>query len=435
MEQFKQGILEKIENGNIKSAFNKLNSKLVRSSIPFQDFLDYKKRWEALQRDKGQSFYQEDLETFKFQLTAFVQSLMKGDLILRSPSKEKSKNKPSRSMVDKTPKTIYDIDDFSEFEPSDKSDFDEIEEEVVGEDEEEMMPMPAVEKEKSPISEKSDKGGFSFRGLLNRYKKLFTKSDKGKLVCSLPKLFEFNEINTVKVRIAKSEIKDAILESGLSETNLEKSEIEIGEVMVVDIFESSGEDNFEITSLNNKEQIIDIRRDEFKEWIYHVKPKRTGHFALIIRVSILKHIKNLGVKKEDLLVWCKEVEVSVEDISNHEEREENVPMGITLTDKKLLQLKDELAVNNIGIVFQDLSNRLQFKDIELFNRLVVLQSKYYHLKTDYNSGIIEYDDFSTKEIGIIALLLTIIDLIDEDNSELENKNYEKELERLEGILN
>jgi len=285
------------------------------------------------------------------------------------------------------------------------------------------------EEEEAADENQEEKGLFD--GFLNRLKDIFIKSNKGKIVCSIPRVFQNNMVNTVVVRLSRKELSDSILESGLENSNLEKGKIELGKVMVVEIFEPTTAKNFEITALNNIEQVIDLSKNEFKEWQYHIKPTRQGVFTLIIRVSILKNIDGIGAKKEDLMVWCKEVQVATEDVND---AMDSIIFGRSWGVHKPQKLKMKIANNKYGEVFQDLANVLQFEDISLFNRLVAIQNRWHQILNDKRKGLLENDEFSADITGVGTALLIMINIVSHENDLTKINKYKAELTRIEGLI-
>lgn len=314
-----------------------------------------------------------------------------------------------------------DEDESNDFivKPSNPSSNDEAKEDMGADEEEET-----IEEEK-----KKSKGWIG--SFIDRLNDIFIKSNKGKIVCSIPREFQFNRVNNVIIRLSREDLADSVLESGLEDTNLEKGKVELGKVMVVEIFEPSNQNNFEITSLNNPEQVIDLNKDEFKEWIYQVKALKKGFHSLIIRVSIVKKVAGMGEKKDDLIVWCKEVKVSIGDTNDGMD---TITLGRSWNPQHATKLKMKIAKNELGVVFQDLANILQFQDVVLFNRLVGLQARWHQIHNDNREGLLEHDEFSADKIGIGKALLIIIDLLDSNGNIAKITDLEAQLTHLEGLV-
>ncbi len=425
VEKFKQQIKRNIADNELVKAFNTLKSGIKRNSRAYPKATLLRQTvLAALQTEPVNHGLIQSciLDTFDL-----LDSLRERDLRVKNQLLEKIRERWFELLKKGKRKEIIDErKPISPFEPSDdiriKEKMNDGDLEETGGDSEEKRTMKGDEDEET--------NGL-IGGFLGRLRTLFFKNNKGKIVCSIPRMFQWNRVNTVVVRISRADLADSILESGLEDSNLEKSEIELGRVMVVEIFEPSSDKSFEIVPLNNIEQVIDLSKDEYKEWEYHVKPLQKGFFTLVIRVSIVKKVSGLGAKKEDLIVWCKEVEVVIE---NANDAIDSIAFGQSWSNEKAMQLKEKLAKNKFGVVFQDLANILQFQDVALFNRLVALQVRWHQLENDNSEGLLEYEEWATDQTGITKALLILIDMLDAQGNISKIAAYKAELAHLEKLI-
>jgi len=118
-----------------------------------------------------------------------------------------------------------------------------------------------------------------------------------------------NQISKCNVRIAKNKLNLNVL--NLSKNSIFE-QIRISEVMKVQLIDPSNGQNFNITCLNNYEQIISA--NEFTEWIFNVKPLRSGFFELFLRVTILEILKDFGERSKDVIVLNRSIKVKSNSI-------------------------------------------------------------------------------------------------------------------------
>lgn len=87
--------------------------------------------------------------------------------------------------------------------------------------------------------------------------------------------------------------------------------LRIAEIMAVALLNADESNPFAIRTLTEPVQLIDPH--DFTEWIFYVKPLRSGHFSLVLRVSVIEIMHNREYKKD--LVLEEEIEVLAESPS------------------------------------------------------------------------------------------------------------------------
>ncbi|UZD22612.1 toll/interleukin-1 receptor domain-containing protein [Algoriphagus halophytocola] len=124
-------------------------------------------------------------------------------------------------------------------------------------------------------------------------------SKYGKVLYHIPDTMQIQEWTRCIVRLAWNEL---LLEDNLQIPKDEKviENIRLGKVMQVCIEEGRDEENFEISSLSSKEQLI--FEDDYTEWLFDVKPKSEGVFTLVLRVTLLQIIEGFGERKKDIVL-------------------------------------------------------------------------------------------------------------------------------------
>ncbi len=235
--------------------------------------------------------------------------------------------------------------------------------------------------------------------------KLYLNFDKtGKIVYESPSKMRLNHAESVTVRISHKSLKEDVLKEGLDAAKTKEGELEISDSMEVSLFEVGPQQNFDIFPLNIAEQLLN--KTSYTQWCFCLNAKRVGKFGLILRVSMKVHLPELGEKKKDIVTWSTSIEVDVES----ETQMENIPVrSVKWNDQFIKTLKERIANNDFGIVFQNLANHLSTCDTELFNNLVVLQTRFNNLETAQQLGVLSHQDYTIDFNRIAGSLLSLID--------------------------
>jgi hypothetical protein len=240
--------------------------------------------------------------------------------------------------------------------------------------------------------------------LLPSVKSALTPASVGKIVYQSPSRMRLNHVETVTVRISHKSLKEDILKEGLDAAKTREGELEISDAMEVALFEAGNQQNFDVFPVNTAEQVLNSK--SYSTWSFFLNAKRVGKFNLILRVSMKVHLPELGEKKKDIVTWSTSIEVDVDS----ETQMENIPVRSVKWDGQFIKmLKERIANNDFGIVFQNLANHLSTCDTELFNNLVVLQTRFNNLGTAQQLGVLSYQDYTIDFNRIAGSLLSLID--------------------------
>lgn len=257
-------------------------------------------------------------------------------------------------------------------------------------------------------------------------KSALTPARIGKILYESPSKMRLNQSEQVTVRISHKSLKEEVLKKGLDAAKTKEGALEISDVMEVALFEAAGQQNFHIFPLNNTEQLLN--KKSYTEWRFILNAKRVGKFHLILRVSMKVHLPELGEKKKDIVTWSSSIEVDVDS----EVQMENIPIQNIQWDNTFKKrLKEQIANNDFGSVFRDLANHLSIRDSELFNDLVVLQTRFNHLESVNLMGMLNHQDYS---IDYSRIAGSLIRLIDEAGSPRDENGLETYKSQIAGLI-
>jgi len=257
-------------------------------------------------------------------------------------------------------------------------------------------------------------------------KSALTPARIGKIVYESPSKMRLNQAERVTVRISQKSLQEEVLKKGLNAAKTKEGALEISDVMEVALFEAAGQQNFHIFPLNNAEQVLN--KKSYTEWRFILNAKRVGKFSLILRISMKMHLPELGEKKKDIVTWSSFIEVDVDS----EVQMGNIPIQNIQWDNTFKKrLKEQITNNDFGSVFQDLANHLSIRDTELFNDLVVLQTRFNHLESVNLMGMLNHQDYS---IDYSRIAGSLIRLIDEAGSPRDENGLETYKSQIAGLI-
>lgn len=244
----------------------------------------------------------------------------------------------------------------------------------------------------------------------------------GKILYESPSKMRLNQSEQVTVRISQKSLQEEVLKKGLDADKTKEGALEISDVMEVALFEAAGQQNFHIFPLNNAEQVLN--KKSYTEWRFILTAKRVGKFSLILRVSMKVHLPELGEKKKDIVTWSSSIEVAVDS----EVQMGNIPIQNIQWDNTFKKrLKEQIANNDFSSVFRDLANHLSIRDSELFNDLVVLQTRFNHLESVNLMGMLNHQDYSIDYSRIAGSLIRLIDEAGSPRDENGLKTYKSQI--------
>ena len=159
------------------------------------------------------------------------------------------------------------------------------------------------------------------------------KNNKGKLLHDIPNRMPLGVATKCTIRIAEDE---ALLLEGFEKTpNTELEDIPIKEIMEVELIDVSGENKFEIRSLNSAEQTLDP--SDYTQWLFFVKPLSDGTHTLFLKVSAIHFINNKERKREIVLEKEVSVATNVEELLTEKAQErkwEDTQIRVSSTEDK-----------------------------------------------------------------------------------------------------
>ncbi len=131
----------------------------------------------------------------------------------------------------------------------------------------------------------------------------------GEILYHVPELMQLNHEEKCTVRIAFV-LEQLLRDWEQTAVDVTKS-IRVSEIMAVSLFNIDENDPpFSIRTLSETVQFLD--KDDFTEWIFYVKPIKTGRFPLVLRVSVIEMINNKEYKKD--IVLEEEITVQSEEV-------------------------------------------------------------------------------------------------------------------------
>jgi formylglycine-generating enzyme required for sulfatase activity len=135
---------------------------------------------------------------------------------------------------------------------------------------------------------------------------------QGKILYHIPAEMTRGNRSRCVIRISPEEVADAILTKDISDQPLRDVEpVRIAKMMKVVLEDLPGESNFEVGLLSEHVE-QPILEEEVTEWIYTVKPLKSGQFSLVLKVSISEIIDSYGERWKDVVVLDREIRVLAE---------------------------------------------------------------------------------------------------------------------------
>lgn len=120
---------------------------------------------------------------------------------------------------------------------------------------------------------------------------------RGELLYNIPAHMQEKREYRCVIRVAY--LKEWLYEGWVADNDDTLRNIRVAEVMSVELTNIDDDEPFTIKSLHNTVQFLD--EDDFTEWIFLVKPKYLGEFALLLRVSVIEVKNGREVKKDVVL--------------------------------------------------------------------------------------------------------------------------------------
>ena len=149
-----------------------------------------------------------------------------------------------------------------------------------------------------PLKVKGHRGGqFFFHPKNAQQSEPVNTKGQGSILYQIPDKMELGIDTKCVVRIA---VEEAALrkELTISEETVIKS-IKVSQLMEVELIDPLTTENFQIRSINEKEQIID--KNDYTQWLFYVKANQEGKFPLYLKVTVIELVYGKERKKEIIL--------------------------------------------------------------------------------------------------------------------------------------
>lgn len=129
---------------------------------------------------------------------------------------------------------------------------------------------------------------------------------KGKIAYDIPDTMEISKSYKAIATISKSQ-NDSILFQNIDSTGFEIESIKVSSRVKMFLIDPTGNQNFQITSLNTDEQLVDDSTNTI--WKWNIIPLRSGENELFLRTTV-KILDDLGENYKDISVFEKHIIVN-----------------------------------------------------------------------------------------------------------------------------
>jgi sulfatase modifying factor 1 len=175
-----------------------------------------------------------------------------------------------------------------------------------------------------------------------------TKSRTGSILYRIPDAMQLEHEHKCVVRIAYQE--SMLAEDIELDDEVQIQQIRISDVMMVQLLEPTQDSHFHIRVVNSAEQFLD--EDTFTEWLFYVRPKVAGSFALLLKVSVVEQVN--GKERCREIVLEERVEVVAKTIESIPEADlKKAPFNLALaggfTDDTQIYAKVEPSEKNYKV--------------------------------------------------------------------------------------
>lgn len=259
---------------------------------------------------------------------------------------------------------------------------------------------------------------------------ILNQNDIGQVYFSIPGIYTIGEKSRAWVQVTKGITKDINEEFEIENVTVEL--IEISEIMRCKLVESSIRNHINIISMNADDQFFGSTGEI--NWRFDIIPLKVGNSAIILKISIIKHFKNIGEKQKDIFFFDKEIIVKrkesalPEHYSFTKKKLDDVSEVYSWTIEKRKEILYHIQRSEIGIALSKLANITQGIDTSIFNSIVLLQAKLNDVKNKFNIGLIEPKDWLLINTRVTYAALELINNLDESP---ETINIEKINNRLQ----
>ncbi|RMG86853.1 MAG: hypothetical protein D6714_03445, partial [Bacteroidetes bacterium] len=121
----------------------------------------------------------------------------------------------------------------------------------------------------------------------------------GSLLHNIPEEMEMGRETRCEVRIAFE--RETLLRDLPPDERVEIQDIRVSNVMEVELFDPSDEADraFQVRTFTDREQFIE--EDEYTQWVFYVKPLKSGIYSLVLKVSVIEYLHGKERKRDIVL--------------------------------------------------------------------------------------------------------------------------------------
>lgn len=119
----------------------------------------------------------------------------------------------------------------------------------------------------------------------------------GSLLHNIPEEMEKGRDTRCEVRIAYE--KETLLKDLPKDAEIEIMDIRVSNLMEVDLLDPASDKAFEVRTFSQKEQFIE--EDEYTQWVFYVKPLKSGTYPLLLKVSVIEYLHGKERKRDIIL--------------------------------------------------------------------------------------------------------------------------------------
>ncbi|MCB0639637.1 MAG: hypothetical protein KDC54_23595, partial [Lewinella sp.] len=239
---------------------------------------------------------------------------------------------------------------------------------------------------------------------------------EGRILYAIPDKMALQQPTNCRVRIAHGSLADELLSANLTETEraaVRKETIQITPVMVVELEEATGSENFRIHAQSSLEQLV--LPGDYTEWVFAVTPLKPGHFALLLRVTAKVNVPGFGERQKDISVLNRAIEVTATG-----EVKVDTTFSMQPVPDPVWNIEDEAAViqsiqlNRLDKAIERLANFLFDKDRDLHNQLILLQGRWSETYDFFIKQLITLNEWQVASqktrLGLLGLLRDVSEI-------------------------
>lgn len=253
---------------------------------------------------------------------------------------------------------------------------------------------------------------------------------RGSMIYEIPSLIQIGKKGTCKVSILKDSMKAFLFREGFG-PEAKINEIDINDLMTVELEENSIQQPYlMIKNLNTSEQVI--TDDLYSSWNFDLVPLRIGFTSVILRISVIYLLERFGERKKNVFVIDHEIGINKMGSENDLQMIGGFDEISEWDDNFKKQLYRYIAKNETGLVLSKLANFFQKVDIDLFNEIILFQSRWNQGRSNNLLNIISTNEWMMIQTKINYGLLELIKNI--DHGEISNRINLKTINKMKKQL-